>query len=135
LSDDLKEKLQRIEYKLDSINKLMSQYIITSKEKKVVPIKPINFDAAEKEIAAVFGDSSIYLHLLKLPDSLKKTMFAMNVLKEASSPQVAEVTGRTRSVESFHLNQLERMGYLSKFRNGRKIIFQMPSSINKNIKK
>jgi len=41
--------------------------------------------------------------------------------------EVSKVTGRSRSVESIHLNQLERMGYLERYRKGKKIYFRIPS--------
>jgi len=63
--------------------------------------------------------------LLALPDSLRKTMMGIQSLKEATTMEVAENTGRTRSVETIYLNQLVRMGYVTKNRKGRKIYFKV----------
>ena len=52
-------------------------------------------------------------------------MLVMERLGEATTVDVARETGRSRSVESIHLNQLERMGYLEKHRKGRKIYFKI----------
>ena len=52
-------------------------------------------------------------------------MLVMERLGEATTVDVARETGRSRSVESIHLNQLERMGYLEKYRKGRKIYFKI----------
>ena len=69
----------------------------------------------------------ISVYLLKLPDSLRQTMLAMDRLKEATTSGVANTTKRSRSVESIHLNQLERMGYIEKYRKGRKVFFRIPT--------
>jgi predicted transcriptional regulator len=63
--------------------------------------------------------------LLALPSSLQKTMLTAQDLKEATSSEVAEKTGRDRTVETIYLNQLTRLGYLSKERRGRKIYFKI----------
>jgi len=135
MGEDMPEKLQRIESKIDSIKKMIRQYIQSEKTEEPILIKSSGIYAGEKEIVTDFTQPSINIYLLKLPDSLRKTMLAMNWLREAASPQVAKVTGRSRSVESFHLNQLERMGYLVKFRKGKKIYFRIPHPIAKEIKK
>ncbi|KYH40839.1 MAG: hypothetical protein AYL32_009140, partial [Candidatus Bathyarchaeota archaeon B26-2] len=57
------------------------------------------------------------------------TMLVMERLGEATTVEVARETGRSRSVESIHLNQLERMGYLEKYRKGRKIYFKVPQLV------
>ncbi len=72
--------------------------------------------------------SQVNVYLLKLPDTLRHSMVAMIKLKEATTSSVAEETNRSRSVESIHLNQLERMGYLEKYRKRRKIFFRVPSA-------
>jgi len=69
----------------------------------------------------------IYAHAPKLSKSLIETLLAVDKLEAASASDVARETGRSRSVESIYLNQLERMGYLEKFRKGRKIYFKIPS--------
>jgi hypothetical protein len=62
--------------------------------------------------------------LLEVPDSLRKTVLAIAELKEATANTTALKTGRTRSLETIYLNQLVRMGYLSRLRKGRKIYFK-----------
>lgn len=62
--------------------------------------------------------------LLALPSCLQKTMLTAQELREATSSEVAEKTGRDRTVETIYLNQLMRLGYLSKERKGRKIYFK-----------
>lgn len=122
LSDELSEKLRSIENKIDFIKRMLRDLMeserlfdLLSRKTSHETHRSIN---AEHEVVNVY--------LLKLPDSLRLTMFAMDKLKEASAFQVARVTGRSRSVESFHLNQLERMGYLVKSRRGKKMYFRIP---------
>jgi len=116
LSKDLSSKLQRIEEKLDSLMKMMEERLSATRDVNVLPMR---VDAP--------SSLPVNVYLLKLPDSLRQTMFAMDKLKEATTSHVAKETKRSRSVESIHLNQLERMGYLEKFRKGRKIYFRIPS--------
>ena len=73
----------------------------------------------------IMGNFSNKIGFSKLPDSLRKTMFGMSQLEKATSYEVAKLTGRSRSLESFHLNQLERMGYLVKSRTGKKLYFKI----------
>ena len=116
LSSDLSETLQRIERKLESLMKIIEGNLPPTRDMNVLPMK-----------VDVPMRAPINVYLLRLPDSLRLTMFAMDKLKEATTTQVSKETGRSRSVESIHLNQLERMGYLEKYRKGRKIYFRMPS--------
>ncbi len=110
-----RSQLQRIEEKIDSLNRMLREYLSISRGIGV-PSKKIDVP-----LSAPVG-----VYLLKFPDSLRQTMLAMDKLKEATTGQVAEETGRSRSVESIHLNQLERMGYIEKFRRGRKVYFKIP---------
>jgi len=116
LAKDLSEKMQRIEEKIDTLMKMIEERLSITKDVNVLPLR---VDAP--------SSLPVNVYFLKLPDSLRQTMFAMDRLKEATTVQVGKETGRSRSVESIHLNQLERMGYLEKFRKGRKIYFKIPS--------
>lgn len=125
MNEDLPEKLRRIETKIDSLKKMLQQCTTPANTEEANRTKTFVFYPAEKEAAANQGPP-INVYMLKLPDSLRKTMLAMSWLREATTSQVAKITERTRSVESFHLNQLERMGYLVKLRRGKKIYFRVP---------
>lgn len=54
------------------------------------------------------------LTLLEVPPRLKKTALAMLKLREATSVEVARVTGKTPEAESQYLGMLWRMGYLTR---------------------
>ncbi len=61
--------------------------------------------------------------LLSLPDHLRKSAMTLSEFGEATAQQVAKKTGRTRAAESDYLNQLVRMGLLTKRRKGRDVYF------------
>jgi DNA-binding transcriptional ArsR family regulator len=61
--------------------------------------------------------------LLTLPDHLRKTLLAVCRFGLVTAGDVAQHTGRARAVESSHLNELVRMGYLKRMRKTRKVLF------------
>ena len=61
--------------------------------------------------------------LLSLPMSLRKTVMALYKLEKATAENLANETKRLRAVESASANQLVRMGYLKKKREGRREYF------------
>jgi len=115
LDEEDRRQLQRIEEKIDLLNRMLREHLSISREMGV-PSKKVDVPLS----------APVSVYLLKFPDSLRQTMLAMDRLKEATTGQVAGETGRSRSVESIHLNQLERMGYIEKFRRGRKVFFRIP---------
>lgn len=130
MSDELSEKLKQIESKIDSIKVMLRHFMESEKFSDLFSLKTSRSHEFRTDLNATKGET-FDVYLLKLPDSLRQTMFAMNKLKEAPASEAAKVTGRSRSVESFHLNQLERMGYLVKFRKGKKIYFKIPQSMKR----
>lgn len=65
--------------------------------------------------------------LLSLPDHLRKTATVTGSLGKATADEISERTERARAVESGYLNQLVRMGYLKKERDGRMVLFSVIS--------
>ncbi len=63
--------------------------------------------------------------LLSLPDHLRKTATVTSKLGRATADDISDDTSRARAVESGYLNQLVRMGYLKKERDGRKVLFSV----------
>lgn len=61
--------------------------------------------------------------LLELPDNLRKSYLIVTTLKKAGACDVSAKSGRSRAIESFYLNELERMGWLEKKRERRTIYF------------
>lgn len=62
--------------------------------------------------------------LLALPDHLRTSYVAVVSRGECDATVVSNLTGRCRAVESNYLNQLARMGWLSKRRSSKTINFR-----------
>jgi hypothetical protein len=62
--------------------------------------------------------------LLILPDNLRKTYMIVASKGESSAAEVSNLSGRCRCIESNYLNQLVRMGWLSKRRVSKTIHFR-----------
>jgi hypothetical protein len=65
--------------------------------------------------------------LLKLPSSVRKTALALLECDEATAQELAIKTGRSRPVESDCANQLVRMGFAKKKREGMEVYFFIDS--------
>jgi predicted transcriptional regulator len=63
------------------------------------------------------------MSLLSLPMSLRKTVMVLYKLEKATAEDIAKETKRQRAVESSSANQLVRLGYLNKKREGRDVYF------------
>ena len=61
--------------------------------------------------------------LLSLPDNLRKTYLVVASEGECSATRVSDFSGRSRSIESSYLNQLVRMGWLTKHRSSKTLQF------------
>jgi hypothetical protein len=62
--------------------------------------------------------------LISLPDHLRKTYVAVANKGECDAIRVSNDTGRCRAIESNYLNQLLRMGWLSKRRVSKVVHFR-----------
>jgi hypothetical protein len=67
------------------------------------------------------------MSLLSLPMSLRKTVMVLYKLEKATAEDLAKETKRLRAVESASANQLVRMGYVRKRREGREVYFYIES--------
>lgn len=63
----------------------------------------------------------------KITSALKKTLNALEILKEADAKSVADETGREYGRESSYLNTLARMGLVEKRRAGHQTLFAVKS--------
>jgi Holliday junction resolvasome RuvABC ATP-dependent DNA helicase subunit len=108
---DIIKKLESIEQRLEGIEKILKEISLTRAEPSIGAAKPSSLTVG------VEG-------LLGLPDSLRKSMMALQELGEATAEETAVKTNRTRSVESIYLNQLVRMGLLQRTRRGKKVYFE-----------
>ena len=63
--------------------------------------------------------------LFSLPDHLRKTYMAVSSKGECNATEASNLSGRCRAIESNYLNQLVRMGWLTKQRDSRTINFSV----------
>ena len=106
---ELKDDIKRLNQKMDIILKgkqALGDVAGTVRLETIKPDSPLDVTA-----------------LLSLTDHLRKTAVVMLELQEATAVMVADRTGRRRATESDCLNQLVRMGYLKKRREGLKVFF------------
>ena len=68
--------------------------------------------------------------LLSLPDNLRKTYLIVTSEGECCASRVSALTGRSRAIESSYLNQLVRMGWLTKRRNSKTLQFKAFSNLH-----
>lgn len=62
---------------------------------------------------------------LTVPDSLRKSLFAVSELSKATADDVCIRTGRHRSIENKYLNELVRAGWLNRERIGKKVYYSL----------
>lgn len=108
-TEELLDRIKEIERRLENVERALGLR---------------DADRGRRPLQVDFGE------LLELPDSLRRTILALRGLREATTEEVAERTGRTRSVETIYLNQLVRMGLLARERRGRKIYFKPKTKPN-----
>jgi DNA-binding transcriptional ArsR family regulator len=66
---------------------------------------------------------------LTVPDSIRRSLFAVSDMKSCTADEVSVVTGRHRSIENKYLNELYRGGWLERERKGKKIYYSMKKKI------
>jgi hypothetical protein len=118
----LVDELKLVNQKLDSLIKLNGKILRIQEEMpRLVSNKGYSGTELKLEPDA--------MSLLSLPSSLRKTVMVLYKLEKATAEDLARETKRLRAVESAQANQLVRMGYLSKRREGREVYFYIESPI------
>jgi len=112
----LVDGLNQMNKKLDSMVELNGKMLKTQEEF----LQRITNKTYRREVIKPEPD---VMSLLSLPRSLRKTVMVLYKLKQATAEDLARETKRLRAVESASANQLVRMGYLKKKREGRKVYF------------
>jgi len=112
----LVNEFKQINEKLDAIVEVNGKILKTQEE---FLQRIINKNYLKKDIK-LEPDA---MTLLSLPMSLRKTVMVLYKLEKATAEDLASETKRLRAVESASANQLVRMGYLNKKREGRKVYF------------
>jgi len=110
------DELNQVNKKLDSMVELNGKMLKTQEEF----LQRITNKSYRSEAIKLEPDA---MTLLSLPRSLRKTVMALYKLKEATAEDLTRETNRLRAVESASANQLVRMGYLKKKREGRRVYF------------
>jgi hypothetical protein len=72
--------------------------------------------------------------LLSLPDNLRKTYVIVMSEGECSATRVSDLSGRSRAIESSYLNQLVRMGWLTKRRSSKTLHFRTIERSKENLR-
>jgi DNA-binding MarR family transcriptional regulator len=96
--DRIFQEIQQVRYRLDDIEAALSKR------------NPSSLEISESK-------------LLSLPDNLRRTYLIVASKGECSATQVSDLTGRSRPVESCYLNQLVRMGWLTRRRDSKTVNF------------
>ena len=105
--DRILQEMQQIRYRLDDIEAVLAGW------------NPRPLEISESE-------------LFSLPDHLRKTYLTVMSKGTCSATEVANLSGRCRAMESNYLNQLVRMGWLTKRRDSKTTRFCL---ISKNVLK
>ena len=115
------DEFKLVNQKLDSIIELNVKTLDTkAKLLRTTTDKRLSGESGKLELDA--------MTLLSLPMSLRKTVMGLYKLEKATADDLARETKRLRAVESASANQLVRMGYLKKMREGREVYFYIESS-------
>ncbi len=109
---ETEEKADEILFLLNVINEKLDKLLIKKNE------------ASPNEVL----EGLDVMTLLDLPDHLRTTATALMRAGVSTAEELAEETSKQRAVESSYLNQLVRMGHVHKFRNGKKVFFEIQSS-------
>jgi hypothetical protein len=67
---------------------------------------------------------------LTVPDSIRKSLFAVSSLVLCTADEVSGITGRHRSIENKYLNELYRSGWLKRDRKGKKIFYSLKKRLD-----
>ncbi len=88
---------------------------LLSLERRVEEIEARLYPAVEDRVA-------LYL---TVPDTLRKSLFAVSELSRATADEVSGRTDRHRSIENKYLNELVRAGWLTRQRIGKKVYYSL----------
>lgn len=67
---------------------------------------------------------------LTVPDTIRKSLFAVSHLERGTADEVSVFTGRHRSIENKYLNELVRSGWLGRERVGKKVYYFLKKTVD-----
>jgi len=116
------ESLLLIIQTLNSINEKLE--IILDLNAKLLRINEVLLEKTGKKISSPgFMKEPDAMEILNLPLALRKTIMVLYKLEKATADDLALETKRLRAVESAAANELVRMGFIKKKREGRDVYF------------
>ena len=124
---DTDQRIQKVTESLDSLNEKLEQLININKQILDANQRLLNLYSTTsngRELTLTPDTLSI----LSLPMSLRKTIMVLYKVEKATADELAKETHRFRAVESAAANELVRMGYVNKRREGRDVYFFLNSS-------
>ncbi len=122
------DELKQLNLKIDSVIKLTKE--ISCLQTEILRLLSKGTVADRSEEDTVVPDA---MALLSLPSSLRKTVLALYKLGEATAEELSAETNRQRAVESGYANQLTRLGYVKKKREGRKVQFYVGNDTTRGV--
>lgn len=120
------EALNQINEKIDAVIK-NNERLLEVNERLLQAI--IEKNSTAKKAVSFQPDS---MALLTLPSALRKTAMVLYELEQATADELAKETKRLRAVESAAANELFRLGYVKKKREGREVYFYIESRSGEN---
>jgi hypothetical protein len=124
---ELTELLAKLLHEIELVKKKLD--VIIEGNAKILETQTKQQVIAEPNNQSGEGKVPDVMSLLTLPMSLRTTMLALYKLDKATAEELAKETKRLRAVESSAANQLVRLGYLGKKREGRDVYFYIESSL------
>ncbi len=112
---DEKALLERLIHEVHQINQKLGKVLNTQED--------FLQKLTKKESGKTIKLDPDMLTLFSLPSALRKTVIVLYKLEKATADDLSNETKRLRAVESASANQLVRMGFVSKKREGRKVYF------------
>ncbi len=115
--------LARIVDELCQANEKLDLLVCSNSKVMETQMKLLQEASSKRDPTQEFRLEPDPMTLLSLPMSLRKTVIVLYKLEKATAEDITKETKRLRAVESALANQLVRMGYVKKKREGRDVYF------------
>lgn len=124
--------LRQIVLVLNRINEKLETILDVNKQLLEINETLLQRTTSKTNVSAEFNLEPDVLAMLNLPLALRKTIMVLYKLEKATADDLAKETSRLRAVESAAANELVRMGYIKKKREGRDVYFYIETPEEKN---
>jgi DNA-binding MarR family transcriptional regulator len=129
---DDSQNIQKIVLTLNLINDKLETILEVNKE--LLKINEALLQRTDKtDTPAEFNKEPDVMAILNLPLALRKTIMVLYKIEKATADDLAKETNRLRAVESAAANELVRMGYIKKKREGRDVYFYIETPEEKKV--